>query len=224
MKKERAEQITQVFKNRDNYWGRIFGYHIDPQLKETTSLTYGEINPDSSEARDLISQGFKLIYPAELSPEVAEQGSRINSDFSHMYKHRMIQPLIVDSNEQPTLDFAREIVSHYLSTESISPYVGYMYGIDKKNNSISQYIDKKHFKEGSIENLTEMLNDFGFSASLDELGNLNIHSDIPYPTVPKSKFQTMFDKAKGRIRNTFDKLKSFTKPKENEKDTQGPEL
>lgn len=227
MKKERIEDASKILRNKNNPFF-IIGVHTDPQLKETTSLTCGELDPNSHEAKDLMREGFKLIYPAELSTEAVEQSSRLYPDvFPYGYQHHINNPLIVDNNAQPTLDFAREIISHYLSAETLGPYyVGSMYGFDKANNSISQYIDPTHFKPDTLKKLTTMLQEFGFTTSLDELGNLNVHSDIPYPTVPKSKFQGIFDKAKGKLKNTFDKLKeSIFKGKDTkEKDTQGPEL
>lgn len=220
MKKERLEQISKIFSN-DNY--TILGYHTDPQLQETTSVTHENIDPNSKEAKRLEAAGFKLIYPAELNSETLENYSQFDEDVfnTHLYEVQMAYPLIVDSNQAPTLDFAQHIISHYLLQDNIG---GRIYGCDKVNNATS--IDPKaaHFKEGSIENLIEVLNSFGFSASLDEFGLLNVHSDIPYPTVPKSKFQGMFEKTKGKLKDTFNKLKSFLKTKENEKDTEDPEL
>lgn len=220
MKKERLEQISQIFSDENH---TVFGYNKDPQIQETTSVTHGNIDPNSEEAKRLEAAGFKLIYPAELNSKTLESYSHLSEDnFNpYLYECNMTYPLIVDSNQAPTLTFARTIISHYLSQDNLP---GHIYGYDTANNVISANIDTNHFKEGSMENLTEMLNNFGFSTSLDELGNLNVHSDIPYPTVPKSKFQGMFEKAKGKLRDTFNKIKSVLKTKENEKDTEGPEL
>lgn len=219
MKKERLEQISNIFST-ETY--KMFGYNRDPQIQETTGVTHGNIDPNSEEAKRLEAAGFKLIYPAELNPETLESYSHLSEDnfAPYLYESNMTRPLIVDSNERPTLTFAQNIISHYLSQD----LGGHIYGYDLKNNTIDRSIAPKHFKDGSIEKLTEMLNGFGFSTSLDELGNLNVHSDIPYPTVPKSKFQGMFEKAKGKLKDTFNKIKSFLKTKENEKDTEGPEL
>lgn len=223
MKNEKLEEISKIIRNKNNPFVTL-GVHTDPQLQEITTLTCGELDPNSQEAKDL-SKDCKLFYPAGIHPEKLQQISEIFPERLDGYSYHTKNPLIVAKDAKPTLDLAREIISHYLSSDKFLLDAGCMYGFDSATNSISQYIDPTHFEEGTLESLTQALQEFGFTTSLDE-GTLNVHSDIPYPTVPKSKFQGIFDKAKGKIKNTFDKLKaSIFKGKDSqEKDTQGPEI
>ena len=48
--------------------------------------------------------------------------------------------------------------------------------------------------------------------------SISISSDIPYPAVRKSKFEQIYDKAKGKIQGVFAKLKALVNPKDQVKE------
>ena len=217
MKQERLEQISKVFEN-DTY--KIFGTHTDPNVQGTLGVTYEEnIEPNSPEAKKLEDLGFKLIYPAELSQSAQE---RLSEDDRFSYKQSQSHPLIIDSQETPTIGLAKSIAHHYFSSANNNHM---LYGYDYKQNSISVHPNEYNFKDGTMENFMQVLNELGFeTTSPGKNFGVNIHSNIPYPFVQQSKFQDIFGRAKGKVKETFNKLKSFIKPKEVERNTEGPEL
>lgn len=217
MKKERLKQISSVFNN-DNF--KEFAYSKDPKVQGILGLEYQErIEPNSPEAKKLEALGFKLIYPAELSQSAQE---RLSEDDKFLYDLHQSFPMIIDAQEAPTIGLAKSIAHHYFSSATNNHM---LYGYDYKENSISVHPNESNFKDGTMENFMQVLNELGFEAtSQGKHYGVDIHSNIPYPFVQKSKFQDFFGKAKGRIKEAFDKLKSFIKPKEVEKDTEGPEL
>ncbi len=220
MKQERNEQVMKILEEyRDEYTknGKIapaIGSQMDPNLKENIGIYMRELKRDSDTIKKLEGLGFKAIYPAELSEEAI---ARMSTAERYVYDEQMKDALIIDGKEtNHSLDFAKMISDHYLSTDTSHHFWG-LYNEDK---SIKRYIESNH-KEGTAENLVELLGSVGFKTAIEgekEDKSVSISSDIPYPTVRKSKFEQIYDKAKGKIQGVFAKLKTLVNPKDQVKE------
>ncbi len=91
-------------------------------------------------------------------------------------------------------------------------------GVNSNNNSISQNINLSNYREGTAQNLQNLLTNVGFKSSIEN-GHITISSDVPYPAVKKSKFLQIYDKAKDKIQGVFAKLKSLVNSKDQVKES-----
>lgn len=218
MNQERKEEVSNILDK----WARenktMIGVHSFN--KEAIGYTVGgggrEI--DSETVKKLESLGFKAIYPAELSKEEVSKMSDVDR---YVYEDRLKRALIIDGKEPNlSLEFGRIISDHYLSADNKT----LLWGVDK--NSLNKVIGLSHHKEETAQNLQALLESVGFHPTLDgEKYNksITITSDIPYPAVKRSKFEQIYDKAKGKIQGMFAKLKSIVKPKDQVKENEQDE-
>lgn len=213
MNQERYEQASNLLSQHlkeNSTMGGLIGVSFDPTSKENNGLSLSGLNRDSETVKKLESLGFKVIYPAKLTErEVA----RMNTENKYVYDAKMSNALVIDGNEQNlSLDFAQTIARHYFST-------GYSMerGVDIKNNSVTEY-SYGNFVEGTNNDFQDLLNDLGFQTEMNEYGNVTVSSNIPYPAVKKSKFEQIYNKAKGKIQGAFAKLKSIVTSKDQVKE------
>lgn len=221
MNQERNEQVLNVLREhiektkKNGEITPLIGSH-----KEDMGYTMYEMERDSETVKKLESLGFKAIYPAELSEEAI---SRMSDTERYVYENKMKRALIIDGKEQNlSLEFAQMISDHYLSADTPT----HLWGLDRTNNSLTNYIGLGHHKEGTAENLQELLSSVGFNPTLDGEKydkSITISSDIPYPAVKRSKFEQIYDKAKGKIQGMFAKLKSIVKSKDQVKENEQDE-
>lgn len=226
MNQERNEQVLNILREHNEKIqknGEIAPYisfHSDPALKEDIGYTMYGLERDSETVKRLESLGFKAIYPAELSEEAI---SRMSDSEKDVYEGKMKEALIIDGKEPNlSLEFAKMISDHYLSADTPT----HLWGLDRTNNSLTNHIGLDNRKEGTAENLQELLSSVGFNPTLDGEKydkSITISSDIPYPAVKRSKFEQIYDKAKGKIQGMFTKLKSIVKPKDQVKENEQDE-
>ena len=211
MEQERSKQLKETFREKDMQKNKQIMVDISQSsLKETIGYRMSDLEPYT--VKDLEALGFKVIYPAELSED---RVYRMSTREKYFYDYQMKEALIIDGKEQShSLELAKIISNHYLSADTIPP--GY-WGIDETGTSLTKDIEFDHYKEGTAEKLQELLSDIGVNPTLDG-ESITISSDIPYPTVRKSKFEQIYDKAKGKIQGTFAKLKALVKPKDQVKE------
>lgn len=212
MNQERQKQAINLLNQyaEKNEPREIIGYSSDPTSKdEANGFVLNGLARDSGTVEELESLGFKVIYPAKIKEgEIGRWGletKKINKIFGN-------NALVIDGEEKHlSLDFANMIAKHYFSCGySIS-------GVNIQNNSITEY-PHGNFEEGANIEFQNLLNDLGFKTQMTEYGNVTVSSDIPYPAVKKSKFEQIYDKAKGKIQGAFAKLKSFVTSKEQVKE------
>lgn len=205
MNLSRIEEARNLLKQYDNqnhtfYMGAI----CDPSTMETNGLVQYNLKRDSETVKTLESLGYKVIYPAQLTEDKV---ARMDVTEKYLYDERMNQALVIDGNEkQLSLDFANAIAKHYFSNGLV------MAGVDIENNSITEY-PHGEFVEGVNKDFQDLLNSIGFQTEMNEHGHVAVSSKIPYPAVKKSKFKQIYDKAKGKIQESFAKLKSLVNSK-----------
>ena len=233
MNQERSDLITTILnehnKQREQA-GKISALtpaQYDHTSKEVIGYTVAfGLGRDSQTVKKLESLGFRVLYPAELSEE------KINSmslNEKNLYSTRKKQALIIDGKQQyPSLEYARMILDNYFYAYNYEydcsglrvryPDMNTFY--NKDNNSLTTHLGGiAPYEEGSAEDLQKLLSSLGFNPTIDGEGSyrsINIPSDVPYPVVKKSKYGQIYEKAKGKIKGMFEKLKSIVKPKENE--------
>lgn len=203
MNQEKYEQVVDLL-NQNRKKGELIGESLDPTSKEANALSL-TLNKDSETVKKLERLGFKVIYPAQLAEEAV---ARMDVTQKYVYDAKMSNALIIDGKEQNlSLDFANTIARHYFSTgDSI---IG---GVDIENNTMTEY-PHGNFVEGTNNDFQDLLNGLGFQTEMNEYGNITVSSDIPYPAVKKSRFEQIYDKAKGKIQGAFTKLKSLVTSK-----------
>lgn len=223
MNQERNNQVWSILreyqdqeKNKD-YYSRPIGCFQDPASHEVIGYKVEKLERNSKTVKQLESLGFKAVYPAELSEK---EISYMDVGEKYVYESRMKNPLIIDTKETNlSLDYAQLISDHYLSAYRVPS----AWGVNKNANSLTTTIDLGHYKEGTDKNLQKLLNSVGFNPTLDGepySRNFTVSSDIPYPIVKKSKFEQIYDKAKGKIKGMFEKLTSIVKPKDKIKENE----
>lgn len=223
MKEERVEQINQLLREHREYLknngeGALLSvaYH-DRASGEINGMDMRDLKRDSDTVKRLESLGYKVIYPAELSEE---RISSMSTSEKYVYDRKMNHALIIDKQEEcQSLEFGKMITDHYLSAEPIRNL--WSVESDKNNNSINNFIDTRSYKEGTDKDLQGLLKEVGVDSTIEQ-GNyykkIGISSEVPYPTVKKSKFAQIYDNAKGKIQGVFAKLKSLVNSKEQVKD------
>ena len=226
MNQERNEQVLKVLREHrekiqeNGKIAPLIASNRDSVLKEDIGYTMYGMERDSEAVKKLESLGFKVIYPAELSEEKV---SRMSDVDRYVYEDKMKRALIIDGKETNlSLEFGKMISDHYLSADTPT----HLWGFDKENNSLTNHIVLGHHKEGTDENLQALLESVGFNPTLDGEKydkSITISSDIPYPAVKRSKFEQIYDKAKGKIQGMFAKLKSIVKPKDQVKENEQDE-
>lgn len=221
MNQEKNEQVLNVLREhrekiqKNGEVAPLIGSHRDSTLKEDIGYIMLGLERDSETVKRLEGLGFKAIYPAELSEETI---SRMSDVEKYVYEDKMKRALIIDGKEPNlSLEFAKMISDHYLSADTST----HLWGLDKTNNSLTNHIGLGHHKEGTAENLQELLSSVGFNPTLDGEKydkSITISSDIPYPAVRKSKLEQIYDKSKGKIQEVFAKLKAFVNQKDKVKE------
>ncbi len=218
MNKEREELLTQILEKagEEKKIEVPFGNSRDPHFQETTALYAQYEQIDSDLIEDLEAAGFKSIFPAKLPDEAIERMDKLSRD---RYERKMRHSMIVDTQEpHRTVDLVHTIAKHYYSTGDVEP----LSGIDKRDNSITEF-PWGNFREGSSEEFSQILRDIGYQTEIGENGQVKAFSDVPYPVVKKSKFGQIYDKAKGRIKDVFSKIKSMVSSKEETKENNSNE-
>lgn len=208
MKKERFDQADRLLEeySREKGIDTLVGVNTDPHSGEYSTLSYSGLDRDSDTVKKLEEAGFKVVYPAELKEQEVD---KMDDDKRAEYDIKLRTALIVDGKEETrSLDLANAISSHYFSTGH-----GLMGGVSAENNSITEF-PQGQFVDGSSDKLNKLFTDLGYESQVTENGDITVKSDIPYPTVQKSKFRQLYDMGKEKISSSFAKLKSFFKAKE----------
>lgn len=216
MNKEREELLIQILNKagKERTPGHsITGPHFQGTIAQSVPY-YEQLDPNLVKA--LEAEGFKSIFPAKLTDEAI---ARMDESSKLMYESNLGSSLIVDTQEpHRTVDLVHTIAKHYYSTGDVEP----LSGIDKRDNSITEF-PWGNFREGSSEEFSQILSDLGYQTEIGENGQVKAFSDVPYPVVKKSKFGQIYDKAKGRIKDVFSKIKSMVSSKEETKENNSNE-
>lgn len=198
MRDDRLQTAYSLLRQHKDTQNSLIGYNTDPSSKKQCALTI-ELAKDSDLLQELESMGFKAIYPAELADnEIA----RMDEAQRNTYNIRQQNALIVDTKEDClSLNLANSIANHVYS----NAHSGHLDGLDTVNNAVTYYPDHTKFKEGTHENLQATLSELGYQTDLTD-DRVTVHSNIPYPSVNKSKFAKIFEMAKNKIHNVAEKL------------------
>ncbi len=199
MKEDRLSIVYDMLNNHEDTKSELVSYNIDPSSKRQCALNV-KLSKDSPLLHELESQGFKAIYPAELADE---EIARMNEDQRFMYELNSQHALLVDSKEPHlSLNLAGQIASHVYSNSG----AGVLDGLNTKDNTLTFFPGcSSRFKEGTHENLQATLTALGYKADLDK-DSVTVQSNIPYPSVNKSKFAKIFEMAKDKIHSVAEKL------------------
>ena len=207
MKQERSEEVSEILN------GRKSACQSDPQTKEEIGYyTKLDKEKDSHLIEEMEARGFKIIYPAKLKDDAQiymKEGEKLHGKYYNQQVEN--DALIMDLNEPKSLEVAGMIANHFFKEKHIFELV------DFENNSMGVYEDKD-FEEGSIKKYEDLLNEIGYETTIDKNGMVTAFSDIPYPEVKKSKFEQIYDKAKGKIKGMLSAIKNKLNTKDKEQD------
>lgn len=212
MIQERYEQASSLLSKhlKENDLMGLIGVSHDPSSKEYNGLSISGLNRESDTVKKLESLGFKVIYPAQLTEQAVD---RMDDVQKYVYNAKMSTALVIDGSEKClSLNLENLIAKYYF--DAGMPDIA---GLDSQNNSITRY-PRYDFPPETNANYKDLLDDIGFQTEMDENGRVTVSSDIPYPAVRKSKFEQIYDKAKGKIQGAFAKLKALVNPKDKAKE------
>ena len=214
MNKERSQEVMGLLEEyMSNHGKQIIGESKDPTFKEENGYSL-RLSKDSNTVKDLEARGFKVIYPAKLKDEFEQpngQGEFIKGKYlNEQFKDNAF---IIDSSEKPSLDLANAIARHYF-LEGENGHI--LTGMDAKSNAMTFFTHGSGYIDGANQDFSELLNGMGFETQIDEYGRVTASSNIPYPApaIQKSKFEQIYDKARGKIKDMFSKIKSIAHSKE----------
>lgn len=191
MRDDRAKMLYDMLSKTPDI---LAGETRDTSSKETMGLSIN-LDKNSEELKKIESLGFKAIYPAELPDEVI---ARMDESRRAQYERNKNHAYFVDTQgEANTLQRASHIAKHYHSLSNVAG----LSALDTQNNSMA-FQSASDCKEDNLQNI---LNDLGYDTNLEN-GWLTVHSDIPYPSVSKSKFAKIFEIAKDKIHSVAEKL------------------
>lgn len=214
MIQERYEQASNLLSQhlKENNQMGMIGVSRDPSSKENNGLTIAGLNRDSDTVKELESLGFKVIYPAQLTEQAVD---RMDDVQKYVYNAKMSTPLIIDGSEKClSLNLENLLAKHYFKAGM--PDIA---GFDSRNNSITRYL-RHGFPPETNANYKKLLDDLGFQTEMDDKGRITTSSNVPYPAVRKSKFEQIYEKAKGKIQGAFAKLKELVNQKDKAKENE----
>lgn len=220
MKDDRKNLFSQILRRNKKDEMLVVGEGVDRTTKEVNAMFPGQLDPNSPEAAELRKNGFTLIYPAPLKEN---KTGKMDVVARNEYNAKLNSPMVIDNTDLKTTDLASKIISQYLSAGSPM-----LTGQDFTGNTITPYPDWSEFEANAMSQLQTTLDNLGYETSIAE-NNLSVKSDIPFPTVQKSNLSKIFDRAKSKIKDAFNKIKgALTKEKDSktneDKNNDAPEL
>lgn len=210
MKQDRVEELSVILneynkKLKEN--GKIselIGERRNPHINEAIGY-YLTIDKEENlhEIEEMEARGFKVIYPGKLKEDarIARGPGKEIIEGKYLNQTMGKRALIIDSNEPKSLEIISMISDHYFSEGHV------INGLDYKENSITSH-EHGQFQEGTNKEYQDLLNDMGYKTTMDEYGRVTAFSDIPYPAVKKSKFEQIYDNAKGKVKAMFSAIKN----------------
>ncbi len=207
MKQERSKEVLEILNGRET------DFQSDPQTKEKIGyFTKLDKEKNSHLIEEMEARGFKVIYPAKLKDDAQiYSGTGIMVEGKYFNQTVENHALIMDLNEPKSLEIAGMIANHFFEQKHMFQLA------DFENNSMGVYEDKD-FEEGSNKKYADLLNEIGYETTIDENGMVTAYSDIPYPEVKKSKYEQIYDKAKGKIKGMLSAIKNKLNIKDKEQD------
>lgn len=142
------------------------------------------LDKNSNDVQELESQGYKALFPAELSEETIDS---MSPEEKEKYKNNINRALILDTKDTcHSLEAIRAITTHYYSSCD-----GIITGIDYETNSLAIFPYGK-IPESCHQELYNILIELGYTASLNGL-QISVESKTPCPCIKKSKFNQIYE-------------------------------
>ena len=160
------------------------------------------LDRNSRKVQELENEGYKIIFPAELSQQAVD---KMEPDEKEHYEINKRLAMIVDSAEDcHSLDLARDIATHYYSN-----CAGTITGVDYEQNALAIF-PYGDYDPNTHQELHKIYSELGYTASLDG-EQLSINSDEPYYCVTKSKFQQIYFDTKDKLHTMIENMSTFIK-------------
>ena len=235
MEKNRENQLSEILMKvvQESGFRGVKSNVVDKETGEVCACKINGILKENPEAvKELEELGYVIISPTRLSDIAMQQMQNMQGDmnYDHQAEIRLQGSMVVDPKQEKTKTLAEEIIKEYYSNKDVY-------------KSFSEYYKRSHDGAGLAEldafggntkELQDILSKVGFSTEVDKEGMLVVKGNdfsinvdgisgksmdkLPEKSlVQASKFEQIYNKAKHRIKDTFEKLKSFFKGKDQSK-------